>query len=158
MAMNTPSTGQDRFGAGGGVVQADAGDDLRRAAADDLLHRAVPDDVDLGMGEQPVLQDFFGAQAVAAMDQRHFVGVVGQVQRFLHRRVAAADHGNGLAAIEEAVAGGAGGDAAALQGLFRVEAKPAGLRAGGDDDGVGGVDVAGVALATERSRREIDAR
>ena len=59
----------------------------------------------LRIGEQPVLQDLLGAQA-----SRRWISVtswlmVGQVERFLDRSVAAADHRDFLAAIEEAVAG-----------------------------------------------------
>ena len=49
-------------------------------------------------------------------------GEVGEEQRFLDRGVAAADHQHFLAAIEEAVAGGAGGDAEALELLFATAA------------------------------------
>ena len=44
------------------------------------------------MREQAVLQDALGAQPVAAMHQRDVVGMVGEVERFLDRGVAAADH------------------------------------------------------------------
>ena len=58
------------------------------------------------------------------MDKRHLLGVVSQIECLLHRRVAAADHRDVLAAIKEPVAGGAGGDAPALQSLFRLQAEP----------------------------------
>ncbi|MNZ74203.1 hypothetical protein D3C78_926470 [compost metagenome] len=48
-----------------------------------------------------------------------FLGNVGQVQGFLDGGVAAADHADYLVAIEEAVAGGAGGNAFAHEGFFR---------------------------------------
>ena len=102
------------------VEQPDAGDDLRRAAAFDFLHHAVPDHADLRVGEQARLEDFLRAQRVAAVDQGNAVGVVCEVERLLHGGVAAADHGDALATIEEAITGGAGGHAAALQALFRV--------------------------------------
>jgi hypothetical protein len=84
--------------------------------------------------EQALLQDASrraanrgGAPAVTSG------GVVGEVQRFLDRGIAAADHRHLLAAEEEAVAGGAGGDAEALEAPSRRQAQPAGLGAGGDD-------------------------
>ena len=40
--------------------------------------------------------DFFGAEAVAAVDEGYGVGDVGQIQGFFNRRVAAADHGDVL--------------------------------------------------------------
>src|SRR3984957_9554520 len=64
---------------------------------------------------------------------------VGQVQRLFHRRVAAADHGNRLAAVEEAVAGGAGGNTLAAEDLFRGKSQIFGRRAGRDDEGIAGV-------------------
>ena len=90
----------------------------RVALAQHLVERVVPDRLDLGVPEQPVLQDLLGAQLVAAVDQRDLGGEVGQEQRLLDRRVAAADHHDLLAAVEEAVAGGAGRDAEALELLL----------------------------------------
>ena len=119
------------------VAEPDPGNHLGRAAAFDFLHDAVPDHVDPGVGEQPRLQDLLGPQRVAAVDQRDAVGMVRQVQRLLDRGVAAADHRDRLAAVEEPVAGGAGRHAAALQPLLRLDVEPAGLRAGGDDHRVG---------------------
>ena len=82
--------------------------------------------------------------------------MVGEVQRFLDGGIAAANHGDISAAIEEAVAGGAGRHASALIGFLRRQAQPAGLRAGGDDHRVGQPDIAGIADAAERTLREID--
>ncbi len=56
------------------------------------------------MREQPLLQDPLGPQRVPAMDQRHMIGMVGEVERFLHRGVAAADHRDPPAAIEKPIA------------------------------------------------------
>src|SRR5690606_35260046 len=78
--------------AGFGVDQVDADQTryaLARDAAVDLL---VPQDLDLRIGVQAVLQDFFGAEVIAAVDQRHVIAVVGEVKRLLDRGVAAADH------------------------------------------------------------------
>ena len=74
------------------------------------------------------------------MDQRHLVGEIGEEQRFLGRGIAAADHRDLLAAEEEAVAGGAGRNAEALEFAFAGQAQPVGAGAGGDDQRVGGVD------------------
>src|SRR5205807_140280 len=90
------------------VADVEADQRLGFAAADELDDFAVPDHVYVGIGEQPVLEDLLGTERIAAVDQGHVVAVVGQVQRLLYRGVAAADDGNLLAAIEEAVAGGAG--------------------------------------------------
>ncbi len=112
------------------IFQAYMSDLCGILGAADFIDLAVPDHLDLGMLEQPVLQDAFGAQAVAAMHQRHRGREVGEEQRFLDGGVTAADHEDILVAIEEAVAGGAGGDAEALEFLFRRNAEPTRLRAG----------------------------
>src|SRR5690606_12986065 len=65
------------------------------------------------------------------------LGEVGQEQGFLDGGVAAADDHHLLAAIEEAVAGGAGRDAEALIFGLGGQPQPLGLGAGGDDDGFG---------------------
>ncbi len=108
------------------------------------------------MLEQPLLQDALGAEMIAAMHDGHLRGEVGQEQRFLDRGVAAADHDDFLAAVEEAVAGRAGRDAKALEFFFRRRAEPARLRAGGEDHGFGEIDVAAVAGQPERPLREVE--
>ena len=110
----------------------------------------------LRVGEQPVLQDLLGAKRIAAVDQGHVMAVVGHVERFLDRGIAAADHRDLLAAIEEAVAGRAGRSALALHMLFGRQAEPLGLGAGGDDQRVGMIFGAAVALQHERAARQVD--
>ena len=73
----------------GPVAHAHGLDGLGREAAHDLLDRAVPNDAHLGICEQAVLQDLLGAKGVAAVDDRDGGGVVGEVECFLHGRVAA---------------------------------------------------------------------
>src|SRR3546814_5163655 len=75
---------------------------------------------------------------VCSSDRR----MVCKVQRLLDRGIAAADHRDLLAAIEEAVARRAGGNAFALHRFLAVEPQPFGLRAGGDDEHVAFVHVA----------------
>ena len=108
------------------------------------------------MGEQPVLQDAFGAEFVAPVDDRHLRGMVGEIQRLFDRRVAAADDDHFLLAIEESVAGRAGRDAEALELFFRRQLQPARLGAGADDDDIGQIDVAAVADAPEGALGEVD--
>src|SRR3546814_9997635 len=85
-----------------GVAQAHAGDAVHRAvAAQDVVHHGVPAHRDLGVPEQAVLADLLGAQGAAAVDQGHLVADVGEVERLLHGGVAAADHHDLLAAVEE---------------------------------------------------------
>ncbi len=96
MATKAPSTRHARDFAGQAVAEIESDQGLGLAAADELVDFAVPHDLDVRVGEQPVLEDLLGAQAVAAVDQGHVVAVVGEVERFLDRGVAAADHGHFL--------------------------------------------------------------
>ena len=110
MATNAPST-------------VDAAE-LRRcgdrgaSSADQRLGFAAADEFDrlrwfhmtliLSLANSRSWRIFSARERIAAMDQGHVVAVVGQVQRFLDRGVAAADHRDLLAAVEEPVAGRAG--------------------------------------------------
>ena len=82
--------------------------------------------LDLGVLEQAILQDALGAELAAAVDDGDLGGEIGEEQRFLDSGVAAADDDHFLAAIEEAVAGGAGGDAKALELFFGWQARASG--------------------------------
>jgi hypothetical protein len=62
--------------------------------AQDLVDAMVPDQTHLAGArtlQQAILQDFFGAQLVAPVHQRHVFGEVRQIQGLLHRGIAAAD-------------------------------------------------------------------
>ncbi len=83
------------------------------------------------------------------MYHRDMAGDVGQVQRLFHGRIAAADHGDRLVAVEETVASGAGGHALAGEGLLGRQAEVLGGGAGGDDQRVAGV-FAGIADQAHR--------
>ena len=89
-----------------------------------LFERGVPYDFDLGMLEQPILQDLLGAEGVAAVHQGDLGGEVGEIERFLDRGVAAAYDDDLLAAVEEAVAGRTGRYAITLELLLRGEPEP----------------------------------
>jgi hypothetical protein len=138
------------------VLEANMCDLARVFVAADLLDGGVPDHLDLGVFEEALLQDALGAEAVAAVDDGDLGGEVGEEQRFLDRGVAAADHHDLLASVEEAVAGGAGRGAEALERFLRRNAEPARLRAGGEDDGVRHIDVAGIADEAERTLAELE--
>ena len=73
----------------------------------------------------------------------HVPGESGQEGRFLHGGVAAADHDDVLFAEEEAVAGGAPGDAMAAEPLLLGQAQFLVRGAGGKDDRRGLICVAG---------------
>src|SRR6201982_1106199 len=90
------------------------------------------------------------------MHDRHAGSEIGEEQRLLDRGIAAADHQHLLAAIEEAVASGAGGNAVALEFLLGRQLQPTRLGAGRDDEAVCEVMVAGLALDPERPVGKID--
>ncbi|MNS96887.1 hypothetical protein D3C72_1312050 [compost metagenome] len=110
----------------------------------------------LDLAHELVDQDGLGAELVAAVDQGDLAADVGQVQRFFDGGVAAAHHDHVLVAVEKAVAGGAAGHAAAHEGLFRGQAQVFGRCAGGDDEGVAGVDLARVAGQREGALGQIN--
>src|SRR5262249_19230126 len=139
-----------------GVAQPHTCQRRRFGDPEDLLDDGVPNNADLRVAKEPLLQDLFGSQVVAAMDQRDLPRVIGQGDRFLDRSVAAADDDDILAAEEEPVAGRAGGNAKPAKDLLAREAEPAGLRAGGDDHGVPAVLVSRIALAYKRPAAEVD--
>ncbi len=110
--------------------------------AEHFVKHAIPLDGDLAsllLLENLVLNDFFAAQLVATMYQRHMAGDVGQIQRFFHRRIAAADDRDRLFFVEETVTGGAGRNALAGELFFRGQAEILRRSAGGDDQRVAGV-------------------
>ena len=88
------------------------------------------------------------------MHKRDFRGDIGQVKCFLDSRVASADDGDGLAAVEKTVARRTGGHTTALVCLFGVETEVHCRRARCDDQRVAGV-VAVIALETERPLRDV---
>jgi len=90
------------------------------------------------------------------VDERDLRGEVGQEQRLFHGGIAAADHHDFLPPIEEAVTGGAGRNAEALERLFRGQAKPLCLRAGTDDQRVAGPLRARFAIEREGTVFQID--
>ncbi|OMP13837.1 hypothetical protein COLO4_00848, partial [Corchorus olitorius] len=77
------------------------------------------------------------------------------VQRLFHGRVATANHGDRLVAVEETVAGGAGRNALAHEGFFRRQAQVTGAGTSGDDQCVAGV-LAAVTLQGERLVGQVD--
>lgn len=76
------------------------------------------------------------------MHHGNVAGDVGEIQGFFHRRVAAADDRDRLVAVEETVAGGAGGNATAHELLLGRQAEVHGGRAGGDDERIAGIGAA----------------
>src|SRR5262249_13602178 len=127
------------------VADDDAGDALGVFRAFDIFKHAVPNHFNRGMVEEALLQDLLGPEGVAAVNDCHAARKVGEVERFFDSAIAAADHGDVLAAEEEAVTGGAGRHAKAAELVLGRKTQPLRLRAGGDDDAVGEVDLPAVA-------------
>src|SRR5271165_124419 len=113
-------TNTEKHGAGGEiplfggfrVAQAKPGDFLL-ADVEHVVNRSVGQELDFLVGAGAVEHDLRRAELASAMDQGDFGGEAREEKCFLHRGVAAADHGNVLAGKEKAVASGAGGNAMA---------------------------------------------
>ena len=88
------------------------------------------------------------------MHQGDFAAEAREEVGLFHGGIAAADHHDLLAAIEEAVAGGASADAVADQLLLAFEAQPARAGAAGDDQGAG-LDPLAFDVEAEGTLREI---
>ena len=98
------------------------------------------------MGEEAVLQNALGLEFIAAVNHGDFAGEIGEEQGFFNGGVAAADDQHLFVAVEEAIAGGAGRNAEALEVLLRWQVQPLGLGAGADDERIAGIDLAAVAF------------
>jgi len=90
------------------------------------------------------------------MNQVNFRGDIGQIQRFLYGRVAAADDRDLLVTIKESIASCAGGNAFAFKCFFRRQPQITCGGTRGDDQGVAGVLIA-VAEQAERTGLQVDA-
>src|SRR5690242_20328886 len=95
------------------------GDLGRVLLAANFVNGAVPHHSDLGILEQSLLQDALGAEMIAPVHDGHLRSEIGEKQRLLNRGIAAANHDDLLAAVEESVAGRARRDAKSLELLFR---------------------------------------
>jgi hypothetical protein len=93
--------------------------------AEHLFDDGVGEEADVGVSHGAVEHDLGGAELFAAVDEGDLGGEAGEEEGFFHGGVAAADDRDLLARGEEAVAGGAGGDAVADEGLFGGEVQPA---------------------------------
>ncbi len=146
--------GKDGLFAGLDVADVEAGDGFLFDAAD-FLNDCVGEELDLGIGDGALEHDLAGAEALAAMEDVDLGGEAGEEERFFHGGVAAADDCDLVAGEEEAVAGGAAGDAVADERLLTGQAEPAGAGSGSDDERPG-ADFALGGLEVERMRIEVD--
>ena len=141
----------------GGALQAHAGNAL--AVAEDLVDFAAQckfDAAGFHFIHQLINQDRFSAEGIASMNECYFGGNVGEVKRFFDSSVAAAHDSNGLSAVKEAVASGAGGNTLALIGGFRGKPQIHGRSAGGGDQRVAGPNVTEVGCELEWTAGEVN--
>ena len=83
------------------------------------------------------------------MDDGDVCGNSGKIERFFHRRIAAADYDDVLASEKEAVASRAGRNPKTLERLLSGKSEPLGFGARGENDALRLDDAAGVAGDTE---------
>ena len=83
------------------------------------------------------------------MNQRHFIGDIGEIKRFLDSCIAAANDGDFLSTVEKTVAGRAGGNTFSLEGFLRGQAQVHGAGARRNNQGVSRINAA-VAFKPER--------
>ena len=122
------------------VVELEAADALLIDAVD-LFDDGVVEELDLRVSDGALEHDARGAEVFSAVDDGDLLGEAREEERFFHGGVAATDDRDLETACEEAVAGGAGADAVADEGLLGGKAEPARGRAGGDDERAGEDDV-----------------
>src|SRR5690606_12931368 len=101
-------------------------------------------------------QDLLRAEAVATMHDGDGLGDIRKIKSLFDGRVAASDDDDILVAVEEAITGGAGRNTEALKTLLALDTEPLRLGAGGDDDGIGGPDRAGICADRERAAGKLD--
>lgn len=140
------------------VVVFQTGTGHTHVVAQDFIQGGVELEDDLAFsdtGVQLVDQDLLGAEGLAAVNQGHGAGDVGQVQRLFHGSVATADHGNRLVAVEETIASGAGRNTLAHERFFRRQAQVTRTGTSGNDQCIAGVHTAVTGQAV-RLFREVD--
>src|SRR5699024_1391521 len=102
-----------------------------------LFDNGVPHELNLRVGKGALLQRLGGTQLIATVNDGDLAGKLGQVQRFLNGRIAAADNIDLKAFKEVGVAGGAIGHAAAHELTFTLATDGLGSSASGDNKGLG---------------------
>ena len=120
--------------------------------AEYFLDDVIPHDADAAFAFallQAILHDLLRLQFVAAMHQRDMLGNVCEVERFLDRRVAAADDRHALLAEEKTIAGRTGGDATTLESLLGRQPEIAGRSACRNDQRIAGI---AAAVAAQQQR------
>ena len=100
IAMNRPVAARSRVSP---VTVSRRVSDSRRSVPLIEATSAFQTNLELGVGERPLLHDLGGPQLAASVDQGHLRPEPGQEGGLLDRGVAAADHGDVLLAEEETV-------------------------------------------------------
>src|SRR5260221_11586913 len=99
-----------------------------------LDHFCVPDKADLGILESALLHNLARSQRIAAVDNRHMVGVARQESGLFHSSISTPDNGHILMLKEEAIKGVTGAHTPPLQTLLARQPQPLSAGTGGDDD------------------------
>ena len=105
--------------------------------AEEFLGLVFPQHLDVGRVQNAVLHGLGGTKHVTADDEIDLVAELGQIGGIFAGRVAAANHRHVLAFVEEAVASGASGNAAALEFFLGGQTEITCRRTRGNDDTVG---------------------
>src|SRR5258706_1164235 len=95
--------------------------------ADYFIQNMVPAHCDVTSVEELLLKDLLGPEFVSSVDHGDVTRNIGEVERFFHRGVPAADDGHVLTLVEEPVAGGTGGDPFSHELLLRFQPKIPGI-------------------------------
>src|SRR6202047_1771631 len=132
------------------IAQTDPGDGGWFRHSDDVVNDTVPNDLDLRVAKQPVLQNLLRPQGIAAVNERHPSGMVRQIDRLLDGCVAAPDDHDILAAKEKPVAGRASRTPKASEDFLTGQAEPASLRTGGDDHRIADIEIARISGRDKR--------
>ena len=152
MATKSPDTSRSDSSSLMVVPDPDAGCTV--VSPEDVDDRGVPPEVDLRVGEGPLLHDLGGPQLAASVDDGDLVGEPGEEEGLFEGGVPATDDGDVPLAEEESVAGGTGGHPVAEQALLVGQVEHQRLGPGGDDQRLGRVGrLVGVGVADPQAER-----
>src|SRR5712691_7056690 len=102
---------------------------------EDIDHLGIPEHLHVRGPEQAVLHDLARAECVATVHYCDGLAQFRQVESFLHRGVATADHDDVEALEKETVARRTGADSVSFEALFVRETEILRVGTRGDDDG-----------------------
>src|ERR1700686_202971 len=101
-----------------------------------VFHHSIEQELNLVVMLRALEHDLGCSKSIATMNHRHVGGEAGKKQRFLHRRVSAADHDNLLPRKKKTIAGRARRNSVADELLFLRQSQPARGSPAGDNQGL----------------------